>query len=391
LSGLAFTGSSKASWNSLQARKVSPRDPYGETVEEELALIVRRHLERQLAMQNWQSSGSTGAARLLELIQIRLISESLYAVTMLGIPDQLAYGPRSVEELAERSGAHPQALRRVLASLCEFEVFAAKPGDCFALAPLGEHLRRDAELSMRTAAIFFGGAGAASLMGNFLGSVRTGKSATETLFGGWMQWVTSSPDHQALFNELMTEFSAVHLTGLLAAYDFSGISLAIDVGGGHGKVLAEILASCPEMRGILFDLPHAEEGGRRTMQKAGISERCQIISGDFFQTIPAGGDLYILSRVIHDWDNDHSTCILKNVRSGIAARGRLILLETMLCPGSSAFYPYLSDLNMLLRTGGCERTEDEYRFLYSAAGFELTRVIPTGSPTGNTIIEGLPV
>lgn len=342
-------------------------------------------------MQNWQSSGSTGAARLLELIQIRLISESLYAVTVLGIPDLLSHGPRSVEELAERSGAHPQALRRILTSLCEFEVFTVEPGDCFALATLGQHLRRDAELSMRAAAIFFGGVGAASLMGNFLSSVRTGKSATEMLFGAWMQWVKSSPEHQALFNEMMTEFSAVHLTGLLAAYDFSGISLAIDVGGGHGKVLAEILANCPGMHGILFDLPHAGEGGRRTMQEARIGERCQIISGDFFQAIPAGGDLYILSRVIHDWDNDNSIRILKNVRSGIAENGRVILLETMLCSGSSTIYPYLSDLNMLLRTGGCERTEDEYRSLYSAAGFELTRVIPTCSPTGNTIIEGWPV
>jgi hypothetical protein len=341
-------------------------------------------------MQNRQFSGSIGAARLLELIQVRLISESLYAVTVLGIPELLANGPRSVEELAKRSGAHPQALRRVLASLCGFEVFVQEADDCFALAALGHYLRRDAELSMRAAAIFFGGAGAASLMGNFLGSVRTGKSATETLFGSWMQWVTSSPDHQELFNELMTEFSALHLTGVLEAYDFCGKSLAIDVGGGHGKVLAEILARCPGMRGILFDLPHAEEGGTRTMQKAGVSERCQIISGDFFQTIPGGGDLYILSRVIHDWDNDHSIRILKNVRSGIASNGRLILLETMLCPSSSTIYPYLSDLNMLLRTSGCERTEDEYRFLYSAAGFELTRTIPTGSPTGNTIIEGLP-
>lgn len=145
-----------------------------------------------------QSSKSTAAARLLELIQIRLISESLYAITVLGIPDLLSHGPKSVEELAERSGADPRALRRILASLCEFEVFTEKPDDCFALAALGQHLRRDAELSMRAAAVFFGGVDAASLMGNFLSSVRTGKSATETLFGGWMQWVKSSPEHQAL-------------------------------------------------------------------------------------------------------------------------------------------------------------------------------------------------
>lgn len=189
----------------------------------------------------------------------------------------------------------------------------------------------------------------------------------------------------------MTEFSAVHLAGLLAAYDFSGISLAIDIGGGHGRVLAEILASYPEMRGILFDLPQAEEGGNKTMQKYGINERCQIVSGNFFQAIPASGDLYILSRVIHDWDNDDSIRILRNVHSRIADNGRLVLLETMLRSNSGTVYPYLSDLNMLLRTGGCERTEDEYRFLYSAAGFELSRVIPTNSPTGNTIIEGLPV
>lgn len=342
-------------------------------------------------MPNLRANDSSRPARLLELVQMRLISESLHVVAVLGVPDRLADGPQSAEELAGQCGVHEEALRRVLRALCAFDVFAEDSVGKFALAPLGHHLRRDAQLSMRAAAIFFGGPSAATLMGNLLRCVETGQSATELLFGGWMQWVQSNPQHESLFNALMTEFSAVHVTGLLEAYDFSGASLAVDVGGGHGRVLTEILKSRPEMRGILFDLPHTAEGARTTMQRAGLNDRCQILSGDFFHSVPVGGDLYIISRVIHDWNDKDSIRILRNVRSAIAAEGRLILLETMLQSDSSSVYPRLSDLNMLLRTGGCERTQENYRVLYRAAGFELTRVIPTRSPTGNTIIEGMPI
>jgi hypothetical protein len=145
------------------------------------------------------------------------------------------------------------------------------------------------------------------------------------------------------------------------------------------------------MRGVLFDMPHAFEGGKKTIAQAGFSDRCEVVSGDFFKAVPNGADAYLLSRVIHDWDDKTSIAILKVVRNAIAPDGRLLLLETMLRPGQRSLYPLLSDLNMMLRTGGCERTEEEYRTIYRAAGFELTRTVETISPTGATIVEGRPI
>jgi hypothetical protein len=178
---------------------------------------------------------------------------------------------------------------------------------------------------------------------------------------------------------------------VLEAYNFSQAPTIVDVGGGHGKIISEILKRNPEMRGFLFDLPHAFEGGKRAIAQAGLADRCDVVSGDFFVSVPAGADAYLLSRVIHDWDDEKATAILKVVRQAIAPGGRLILLETMLKADQSKVYPVLSDLNMMLRTGGCERTEAEYRALYRSAGFDLTRSVATMSPTGTTVIEGRPV
>ena len=186
----------------------------------------------------------------------------------------------------------------------------------------------------------------------------------------------------------MTALSNAHYTGVVEAYDFQSIRELVDVGGGHGRLLSMILTAYPKMRGVLFDLPHALEGGKRTIAEAGLSHRCEIVSGDFFRSVPAGADAYILSRVIHDWSDDKAVAILKVVRRALPAKGRLLLFETMIRADNRLSYPLLSDLNMVIRTGGCERTEEEYRTLYKTAGFKLTRAIETPSPTGMTIIEG---
>jgi hypothetical protein len=145
------------------------------------------------------------------------------------------------------------------------------------------------------------------------------------------------------------------------------------------------------LRGVLFDLPHAFEGGRSAVAQAGLAGRCRVLSGDFFVSVPAGADAYLLSRVIHDWNDEQAIAILKVVRQAIASHGRLILLENMLRPAGHPLDPILSDLNMLIRTGGCERTESEYRALYRAAGFALTKTVATPAPSGTTVIEGKPI
>ena len=189
----------------------------------------------------------------------------------------------------------------------------------------------------------------------------------------------------------MNSFSILHITGLMEAYDFSPAKKIVDVGGGHGKIISEILRQNPSMRGVLFDLPHAFEGGKKAIAQAGLADRCEVISGDFFVSVPAGADTYILSRVIHDWDDQKTIVILKAVRRAIVPGGKLILLETLVRSDGATIYPLLSDLNMLLITGGSERTEEEYRVLYRAAGFELTKTVATKSPTGTAVIEGKPI
>ena len=333
------------------------------------------------------------AARLLELIQIRLVSESIHVVAALGIADLLADQARSVEQLAEATGAYGQSLGRVMRALSSFGVFSEETPGRFALGPLGERLRSDAEGSLHSPALFFGGEAGASVVELFEHCVKTGESASQKLSGALnpFNWLLRDPVQMKLFNASMTAFSTLHMTGVLEAYDFSQATQIVDVGGGHGRIIADILKRNPGMHGILFDLPHALAGGQSTISQAGLEDRCEVISGDFFACVPAGGNTYLLSRVIHDWDDEKAIAILTNVRRAIAANGKLVLLETMLRPTALSVYPVLSDLNMLLMTGGCERTEAQYSALYRAAGFELTRTVETISPTGTTVIEGKPI
>ena len=334
------------------------------------------------------------AARLLELIQVRLVSEAIHVVAALGIADLLADASKGTDQLAEATGADAPSLRRVMRALARFNIFSQESADRFALGPLGELLRRDGEGSLHSAALLFGGETGASVVELFENCVRTGESASQKLSGGsanCFDWLLRSPERTKLFNTVMTAFSILHLTSVLEAYDFSQATKIVDVGGGLGRNIVEILKKNPGAHGVLFDLPHAFDGGQRTIAQAGLHKRCEVISGDFFVSVPVGADAYLLSRVIHDWDDEKAVAILKVVRRAIAPRGKVVLLETMLRPGASTVYPTLSDLNMLLMTGGCERTEAEYRAVCRAAGFELTKTVATKSPTGTAVIEGRPM
>jgi hypothetical protein len=343
-------------------------------------------------MTELNTTKAEAAARLLELIQIRLISESIHVAATLGVADLLADAPKTIEELAEATGVSTPSLRRVMRALASFNVFSQDSAGNFALAPAGELLKRDVAGSLHPAALFFGGEAGASTVRLLLECVKTGESASQKLSGGsWIDWLQSDRERTKLFNAVMTAFSTLHLTGVLEAYDFSQATKIVDVGGGHGKILSEILKKNPRMHGVLFDMPHAFEGGQSAVALAGLVDRCEVVSGDFFVSVPAGADAYILSRVIHDWDDAKAVAILKVVRGAIAPHGRLVLLENMLRPTESIVYPVLSDLNMLIATGGCERTEAEYLALYRAAGFELTKTVLTKSPTGTTVIEGRPI
>jgi hypothetical protein len=235
--------------------------------------------------------------------------------------------------------------------------------------------------------------GESELEGRLLDCVRTGKTAIELVAGvtNWIEYYQRDPGSAAAFNAAMTALSNAHYAGVVQSYDFRPVRKLVDVGGGHGRLLSMILTAYPKLHGVLIELPHAIEGARRTLSAAGMSDRCEVVSGDFFRSVPAGGDAYMLSRVIHDWDDDKEVAILKVVRGAVPATGRLLLFETLIRSDKRLSYPLLDDVNMIIRTGGCERTEAEYRALYKNAGFSLTRAIRTPSPTGMTIIEGKPV
>jgi len=318
---------------------------------------------------------------------MRHVPQALHVVAVLGIADLLADGPQSSDELAQATGSHARTLYRILRTLVAAGVFSEDKAGRFRLTALGQPLRSDVVDSVRAASIFL--SGESELEGLLVDCVRTGKTAIELASGkaNWIEYYRREPK-ATVFNKAMTALSNAHYAGVVDAYDFRTIRKLVDVGGGHGRLISMILAANPKMRGVLFDMPHAFEGGQRTIDETGLSDRCEVVSGDFFRSVPAGGDAYILSRVIHDWDDEKAVAILKVIRGVLPPKGRLLLFETMIQAGNRLSYPLLSDLNMVIRTGGCERTEAEYRTLYKAAGFKLTKAIETPSPTGMTIIEG---
>lgn len=332
----------------------------------------------------------TAAGKLLEMIAIRHVPQALHVVAVLGIADLLADGPKSSDELAQATGSHGRTLQRVLRTLVAAGVFAEDKASRFRLTILGQPLRSDVADSVRAASIFL--SGDSELEGRLVDCVRSGKTAIELVSGitNWIEYYRQEPVKAAVFNTAMSALSNAHYTGVVDAYDFRSIRKLVDVGGGHGRLLSMILTAYPKMRGVLFDLPHVFEGGQRAIAEAGLSNRCEVVSGDFFRSVPNGGDAYILSRVIHNWADEKAIAILEVVRGAMLPNGLLLLFETMIRAGNRLSYPLLSDLNMVIRTGGCERSEAEYRALFKASGFKLTRAIETPSPTGMTIIEGKP-
>jgi hypothetical protein len=269
-------------------------------------------------------------------------------------------------------------------------VFAEDKAGRFRLTALGQPLRSDVADSVRAASIFL--SGDSELEGRLIDCVRSGKTAIELVSGitNFIEYYRQEPVRAAVFNTAMSAMSNAHYAGVVDAYDFRSIRKLVDVGGGHGRLLSMILTAYPKMRGVLFDLPHVFEGGQRAIAEAGLSNRCEVVSGDFFRSVPTGGDAYIISRVIHNWADEKAIAILQVVRGAMPPKGLLLLFETMIRAGNRLSYPLLSDINMVIRTGGCERSEAEYRALFKASGFKLTRAIETLSPTGMTIIEGKP-
>jgi len=326
--------------------------------------------------------------QMLQLISGFWISRCIYIAAKLGIADLLKEGSKSAEELASATNTHPPSLFRVLRALASVNLLTQSHDKRFGNTPVSETLRSDIQGSLRAFAMTELGEEHYPAWGELLSSVQTGAIAFDHAFGMpvW-EFFAKNPQNAKIFNDAMSGMTAQANEAIHAAYDFAGINTIVEVGGGHGGLISSILQRNPQMRGILLDSPQVIEGAKAPVNASGVADRCELVGGDFFQSVPAGGDAIILKWIIHDWNDEQSIAILKNCHRALAENGKLILVEAVVPPGSDFHFSKFMDLNMLVMTGGRERTEEEFRKLYEAAGFRLTRIVPTQSPF--SVLEGV--
>ena len=296
-------------------------------------------------------------------------------------------------QLAVAAGADAQSLRRLLRALVAYGVFEEDAPDRYGLNAAAELLRRDVPGSQRAGVLFTAGDMTWQLWLDFLESVRTGHSVVERTFGrNVFERHAENSEESALFGQAMAAFSAALSAPLIAAYDFSSFKCIADVGGGTGRLLADILAANPKAQGILFDLPDVTTAAPSLLEASGVARRCKLVAGNFFEGVPVGADAYMLKHILHDWDDARAIAIISNCRKAMARNTTLLIVERVMAERAEqgrAAEAYLVDLEMLVHTpGGRERTESEFRAILSAAGFATMRVVPTTTPV--SVIEARP-
>jgi hypothetical protein len=328
---------------------------------------------------------------LYRLATAHYLSQAVYVAAKLGIADHLADGPQGHEALAKATGMHAPSLRRVLRLLAAAEVLTERDDGRFELTTVGSFLKTGPG-SFRAAAQLFGGPMVWQSWGDLLTTVRTGETALHRVFKtDSFSYLETHPEEAAVFDEAMGSFTAMTSIAVAAAYDFSSMRKLIDIGGGQGALLAGILRANPKLHGIVFDLPRLAEGARREIAAAGLADRCEFVGGDFFEAVPTGADAYMMKHVIHDWDDAKATRILRTCRAAMGPEARLLIVEGVYPPridGSiESQGAARNDVNMMVCTGGRQRSEAEFRELYDAAGLRLTRIVETGFAS---VIEGVP-
>ena len=311
-----------------------------------------------------------------------IASTALYITVRLKIADRLVGGPKTARTLADETSANEDALYRMLRLLATLGIFSEVAPRTFANTLPSQTMISGQRGSTYDMSLWMSDPFHLRVYADAMHSVMTGKPAAEKATGHPVFEVFANDAALSeIFNNAMTAFSAFVIPAALDAYDFSGIERLVDVAGGHGQVLISVLQRYPDMRGVLFDLPHVIRGAVPRIPAAGVETRLTTETGDFFKAVPAGGDAYIMKHIIHDWDDDRAAKILENIRRAMQPGGRVILLESVLLPGSSQpDFAKVVDIEMLLMPGGRERTEDEFRQLFARAGFTLTRIVPTQSP-----------
>ncbi len=326
--------------------------------------------------------------KLLDLVTSSWKSQAIYVAAELKIADYLLEAPKTTDELAEKTGTHARALKRLLSGLSSIEVFRQVDDDLFEITPMGKLLCSDSNESLRSWALWWG-TNLWQTWGNLLYSVQTGESARKLISGkDGFDHLKGNSEAAEIFNNALVELTRLAAESIVNAYNFSEFDTVMDVGGGYGELLITILDKNLNCKGILFDLPHAKVGAKKRFKQAGLKHRFEFVEGDFFDSVPPGADAYILKSVIHDWNDEDSRSILENCRKAIKPDSRLLLAEQILPDKFDVLSNHQSlarsDLTMIAALGAGERTEAEFKALLKSSGFSVTKIVSAG-PTFSVI------
>jgi len=308
------------------------------------------------------------------------VSQALHVAATLKLADLLADGSRTSDELAAATGTHSDALYRLLRALATVGVFQELDGRRFELTPLGGGLRTDAPGSIHGWAAFIGRPYIWQAWSSLLHSVRTGENAFRHVHGTdpWT-YRAQNPDESEIFDAAMTSLTGQSEAAIVDAYDFGRFDEVVDVAGGRGTLLAAVLAAYPTLRGVLFDQPHVVADAGELVRAAGVADRCRIVGGSFFESVPEGADAYMLKSIIHDWEDEEAILILRVCRAAMSPHAVVLVVERDLgAPNEDPVAKFL-DLLMLVGPGGRERSEDEYAALFAAADLTYVGATPTAA------------
>jgi len=331
----------------------------------------------------------------MRLATAYIASQAVNAATKLGIPDLLGDDAVTAVEIAQATGSQANMMRRLLRALAAFDVVTDLGAGKFGLTPVGQCLRSDVPNSVRPLVAMFGCDSFWQTFASLTDCIKTGKNAYQILYGldCSFAYYEKHADVAQIFDDAMSMVSAFTGPASAEAYDFARVKHIVDVGGGHGRFIASVLKAHPHLRGTLFDLPRVVEDAPKLLMKEGVSDRCEVVGGDMFTSVPAGGDIYLICQVIHDWDDEYASKVLRACRRAMAPAAKLVILDRVMPeriePNPLIQADVLLDLRMLVGTrGGLERTADEFAALLTAAALRLERIIPTRMPA--SLVEASP-
>jgi O-methyltransferase domain/Dimerisation domain len=328
---------------------------------------------------------------MLKLIAAYWQSQLVFVAAKLGVADVLIAGPLTAEEIARRVGADGPTLRRLLRALASLGVFARDSLDRYRLTPMAQTLRSDHPDSLRNFALMLVDGYNWDAWGALEHAVKTGESAFEHVHGmPIFPFMQAHPDKESMFSASMASLSALENGAIARAYKFGKLRKLVDVGGAHGHLLATILRLHIKVQGVLFDQPQVIEAAADTgfITASDVRGRCETQSGDFFASVPAGADAYVMKYILHDWEDENCIRILTNCRAAMSEDGRVLVVDRVLRGANRPDWSKLLDINMMVVPGGRERTKEEFRRLFMRAGLKLKRVIRTASPL--KILEAVP-